>query len=106
MDEKTFIETLKEIPLEENNFVSTYGSVDVSELLTTINRFGQVPNYETLLKENNTLNKGIDELIEKYEKDLKDDSDYGIDYDLDRNIVGYELCLSSIIQDLKKLKGE
>lgn len=48
-------------------------------------------NYQTdVFKENNTINKGIDELIEKYLK-------------IDKNEY---IPPKEIIQDLKKLKGE
>lgn len=39
--------------------VSAYGSINVDELTTAIDRLKKVPNYDDLLKENNKLSKAL-----------------------------------------------
>ena len=54
-----------------------------------------------LLDKNETLTKGIDELIEKYEDK--------VNYYIEENVIYYSNeidKLNILIQDLKKLKGE
>lgn len=62
-------------------------------------------NYQTdVFKENNTLNKGIDELIKKYEEEFQKLGQDGFGYEEEK--YGKWLITEKIIQDLKKLKGE
>ena len=49
--------------------ISAYGSIDVDELNKTIERLNKIPDYNTLMKENNRLNNIINEL--EYELDLE-----------------------------------
>jgi len=49
--------------------ISAYGSIDVDKLNKTIERLNKIPDYNTLMKENNKLNniiKNIDKMFEYY----------------------------------------
>lgn len=87
---------------------------------------GNLPNFKTkldILKENDTLNKGIDELIKKYEEEMNiytSEINHWTDErknSKDSNYKEYCMCIAErnkeakivtriFIQDLKKLKGE
>lgn len=61
---------------------------------------GNLPNFKTkldILKENDTLNKGIDELIKKYNKKY-DPKEFYLDVE--------NTMICEFIKELKKLKGE
>lgn len=69
-----FIDELLKLPVEKNNnCLSTYGSVNVDDLITAVKEIRKVPTYDVVLQENmklkqklqqkeDIINKAIEEL--------------------------------------------
>lgn len=72
------VNEIMNIPIEKNNnCLSTYGSVNVDELISVVKEMQKIPTYDNLLKENKKLhienqrlkeaiNKAIDEIETGY----------------------------------------
>ena len=54
------INKIIDLPVERNNYcISSYGSIDISDLINIIKEFKKVPTYEELLKENKKLKEKL-----------------------------------------------
>lgn len=65
------VDEIMNIPVEKNNnCLSSYGSINVDDLIDSIKELRKVPTYDELLRENKQLKEVIDKAIEftnKYE---------------------------------------
>lgn len=69
IDKIMFDNFLKPVPTmvvdaKDRKTISTYGSIDVNDLMSAIDRLNKVPTYDELLKENKKQKEVIDRLIE------------------------------------------
>lgn len=69
IDKIMFDNFLKSVPTmvvdaKDRKTISTYGSIDVNDLMSAIDRLNKVPTYDELLKENKKQKEVIDRLIE------------------------------------------
>ncbi len=54
------INKIIDLPVERNNYcISSYGSVDINDLINIIKEFKKVPTYEELLRENKKLKEKL-----------------------------------------------
>ena len=54
------INKIIDLPVERNNHcISSYGSIDINDLINTIKEFKKVPTYEELLRENKKLKEKL-----------------------------------------------
>lgn len=57
------VDEIMNIPSEKNNnCVSTYGSINVDDLISNVKEFKKIPTFDNLLKENKTLKQQLDYL--------------------------------------------
>ena len=64
------VNEIMNIPIEKNNnCLSTYGSVNVDELISVVKEMQKIPTYDNLLKENQKLKKEKQELIKFLKKE-------------------------------------
>ncbi len=83
------LKAIMELPkVETNNPIGVYGSINVDDLMSAVDRLNKVPTYDELLKENKKQKEVIDKAIEYVNKQIKDDyycrkSDYLINNLLD-----------------------
>lgn len=54
--------------IETHNAVSTYGSVNVDDLMTAYDRLNKVPTYDDLLRENKRQKEIIDMFLDKIDQ--------------------------------------
>ena len=60
------VNEIMNIPIEKNNnCLSTYGSVNVDELISVVKEMQKIPTYDNLLKENQKLKEAINKAIEE-----------------------------------------
>lgn len=65
MDKEKLLKSIMKLPkVETNNSISAYGSINVDDLMSAVDRLNKVPTYDELLKEN----KKQKEVIDKIEK--------------------------------------
>lgn len=76
-------ELLKEImglpKIETNNLISAMNSINVDDLMSAIDRFNKIPDYNDLLKENQKYKEVIEKIKTRYcdyygtKKEINDD---------------------------------
>ena len=61
------------IPVEKNNnnCLSSYGSINVDDLIETVKELKKVPTYNELLKENQKLKKQLKDLLNQQKEFIK-----------------------------------
>lgn len=69
IDKVMFDNFLRSVPTmvvdtKDRKTISTYGSIDVNDLMSVIDRLNKVPTYDELLKENKKQKEAIDNAIE------------------------------------------
>lgn len=64
INSKMIDELLKTIPKQNNQCISTYGSIDVDNLKQVVDKFKKIPNYDELIKINNKLQQALNEIEE------------------------------------------
>lgn len=69
MSKKDLLKVMLElINTETHNAVSTYGSVDVDDLMAAYDRLNKVPTYDDLLRENKRQKEIIDMFLDKVDR--------------------------------------
>lgn len=66
INSKMIDELLKTIPKQNNQCISTYGSIDVDNLKQVVDKFKKIPNYDELIKINNKLEQALNEIEKNY----------------------------------------
>ena len=72
------LKAIMELPkVETNNPIGVYGSINVDDLMSAVDRLNKVPTYDELLKENKKQKEGIDKAIKliKYNERYRDGAD-------------------------------
>ena len=65
MNREEVLKAIMELPkVKTNNPISSYGSVNVDDLMDAFDRFDKVPTYDELLRENKKQKEVIDKAIE------------------------------------------
>ena len=63
------VKDIMSIPVKnKNNCVSTYGNINVDDLISNVKEFKKIPTFDNLLKENQKLKEQQKEFIEWLEK--------------------------------------
>lgn len=64
------VDEIMNIPVEKsNNCLSTYGSINVDDLISNIQEFRKIPSFDNLLKENKKLKEQL-KIIKKTTNEL------------------------------------
>jgi hypothetical protein len=62
MNKEEILKEIMELPkIETNNPISAMNGINVDDLMSAIDRFNKIPDYNDLLKENKELKKQLDE---------------------------------------------
>ena len=66
MNKEELLKALEELPkVETNNAVGSMDSINIDDLMSAVDRFNKVPDYNDLLKENQELKKQLEECKHK-----------------------------------------
>lgn len=69
MNKEEFLKAIMELPkIETDNPISTMTSINVDDLMSAVDRFDKVPDYNNLLKENQELKKQVEQYQQELEK--------------------------------------
>lgn len=70
------VDEIMNIPSEKNNnCVSTYGSINVDDLISNVKEFKKIPTFDNLLKENQKLKEQQKEFINYLKSMLSSEKD-------------------------------
>lgn len=88
------VDEIMNIPVEKNNnCLSSYGRINVDDLIDSIKELRKVPTYDELLRENKQLKEQLqqkEDIINKARKYINNNPLYDID------VYKYSICLSGI----------
>lgn len=66
------VDEIMNIPSEKNNnCASTYGSINVDDLISNVKEFKKIPTFDNLLKENQQLKEQQKEFIEYLQNNIE-----------------------------------
>lgn len=69
MNKEEILKEIMELPkAETNNHISAMNSINVSDLMSAVDRLNKIPDYNDLLKENKELKKQLEEINKMIEK--------------------------------------
>ena len=69
MNKEELLKEIMELPkAETNNHISAMNSINVSDLMSAVDRLNKIPDYNDLLKENKELKKQLEEINKMIEK--------------------------------------
>lgn len=69
MNKEELLKAIMELPkIETNNSVSAMNGINVSDLMSAVDRLNKIPDYNDLLKENKELEKQLEEINKMIEK--------------------------------------
>ena len=81
------VDEIMNIPVEKNNnCLSSYGSINVDDLIDSIKELRKVPTYDELLRENEKLKEQLkqkEDIIKKAKEYIINNSLYEEEYDYD-----------------------
>ena len=71
MNKEEFLKEIMELPkIETNNSISAMNVINVDDLMSAVDRFNKVPDYNDLLKENKQLKDNWNKLKEYIRKNI------------------------------------
>ena len=89
------VDEIMNIPVEKNNnCLSSYGSINVDDLIDSIKELRKVPTYDELLRENEKLKEQLqqkEDIIYKIKKCIEEKEEYYGDYMGDGNYTMYSM---------------
>lgn len=114
------VDEIMNIPVEKNNnCLSSYGSINVDDLIDSIKELRKVPTYDELLRENEKLKEQLkqkEDIIYKIKKCIEEKEEYYGDYMGDGNYTMYSIMgannnripyiKSNLIKQILDNKGE
>ena len=114
------VDEIMNIPVEKNNnCLSSYGSINVDDLIDSIKELRKVPTYDELLRENKKLKEQLqqkEDIIYKIKKCIEEKEEYYGDYMGDGNYTMYSMMgannnripyiKSNLIKQILDNKGE
>ena len=69
MTKEEFLKEIMELPkIETNNSISAMNVINVDDLMSAVDRLNKIPDYNDLLKENQELEKQLEEINKMIEK--------------------------------------
>ncbi len=69
MNKEELLKEIMELPkIETNNHISAMNGINVSDLMSAVDRLNKIPDYNDLLKENKELKKQLEEINKMIEK--------------------------------------
>ena len=69
MNKEELLKAIMELPkAETNNHISAMNGINVSDLMSAVDRLNKIPDYNDLLKENQELEKRLEEINKVIEK--------------------------------------
>ena len=69
MNKEELLKAIMELPkAETNNHISAMNGINVSDLMSAVDRLNKIPDYNDLLKENKELKKQLEEINKMIEK--------------------------------------
>lgn len=69
MNKEELLKEIMELPkIETNNSISAMNGINVDDLMSAIDRLNKIPDYNDLLKENQELEKQLEEINKMIEK--------------------------------------
>ena len=69
MNKEELLKAIMELPkAETNNHISAMNGINVSDLMSAVDRLNKIPDYNDLLKENQELEKQLEEINKMIEK--------------------------------------
>lgn len=71
MNKEELLKAIMKLPKEKTNIpITTMNSINVDDLISSVDRLNKVPTYDELLKENKKQKEVIDKAIEELKKGL------------------------------------
>lgn len=93
------VKNIMSIPVKnKNNCVSTYGNINVDDLISNVKEFKKIPTFDNLLKENQKLKEQQKEFIEYLENKEKE-------FDMMGDPINSGACLG-ILRKYKEIIGD
>lgn len=98
MNKEEFLKAIMELPkVETDTPISAYGSINVDDLISAVDRLNKVPTYDELLRENQQLKDKWNKLKEWVNKSY----DYYIN---NADYIGGRLCFTDMKNNMQELE--
>ncbi len=96
MTREELLKELGKLPkLETNNLVSTMNAINVDDLMNAVDRLNKIPDYNDLLKENQELEKRVEEL-----------NRFKFSYKKDETQTLSKIYSKKFVEDISKMKSQ